>query len=196
MFFVSRYLLLKMPQAPSPEPSTYRNAIIGPESTGKSELAADLARYYDTVWVSEYAREYLPDLDRDYTYDDILLIAERQYELELKMIPRSRQFIFCDTEFIVLKIWCEDKFEMCHPWILEMIENHPYDLYLLCDIDLAWESDPLRENQHDRDRLLELYTYELESRKLPYVLITGAGSARLKMAIEAITQHSTPKNLS
>lgn len=70
-----------------------------------------------------------------------------------------------------------------------MIVRHPYDLYLLCNTDLPWEADPLRENPDDRDKLLMMYKYELESRNLPYALISGTGDARSKMAIEAIAQY-------
>lgn len=182
-----------MPQVPRPTPHTLRIAILGPESTGKSELAKKLAAHFNTVWVPEYSREYLSKLGRKYNYDDILAIARGQWESEVKLLTEADRMIFIDTEFIVNKIWCDDKFGKCHEWILEMIKNHPYDLYLLCDTDLAWESDPLRENPHDRDRLLKLFAHELESRRLHYVLIKGAGSARIKMAVEAISQHTTLK---
>ena len=166
-----------------------RVAVTGPESTGKSELAEALARQFNTVWVPEYSREYLEDIKRPYTYIDILAIARGQYEKEQKMLDEASRMIFCDTEFIVSKIWCDEKFGKCHPWIQEMINKAPYDLYLLCDTDLQWEADPLRENPYDRDRLLDLYKHELDSRNLPYALISGKGTARVEMAIEAIYLH-------
>ncbi len=104
------------------------------------------------------------------------------------MAASSRGFLFCDTEFIVYKIWCDDKFGKCHPWILDMIRSHTYDLYLLCNTDLPWEADPLRENPDDRDRLFKLYKQELEDRKLPYVIISGSGKVRLNNAIKAVTE--------
>lgn len=182
-----------MPQASSLKPKILRIAILGPESTGKSALAKQLASYFKTVWMPEYSREYLSKLGRKYNYDDILAIARGQWASEVKLLTEAERMIIADTEFIVNKIWCDDKFGKCHQWILEMINRHPYDLYLLCGTDLTWAPDPLRENPHDRDRLLEIYKHELESRKLPFVLISGTGSERLKMAIEAITQHSKPK---
>ncbi|MEE4256864.1 MAG: ATP-binding protein [Bacteroidales bacterium] len=170
-----------------------RVAVTGPESTGKSELAEALAKHFNTVWVPEYSREYLESIKRPYTYMDILAIARRQFEKEGEMIRQASKMIFCDTEFIVTKIWCDEKFGKCHPWILEMIDKVPYDLYLLCDTDLPWESDPLRENPDDRDRLLKRYKTELISRNLPYVLVSGNGSARIQLAIDMIMQHINPK---
>jgi nicotinamide riboside kinase len=141
------------------------------------------------VWVPEYSREYLGTIRRPYTYIDILAIARGQYEKEQELIGEANQMIFCDTEFIANKVWCDEKYGKCHPWILEMIDKEPYDLYLLCDTDLPWEPDPLRENPHDRERLLDLFKYELKSRNLTHVLISGKGTARTEMAIKALSHH-------
>ncbi len=146
-------------------------------------MAKQLAEHFNTIYVPEYSRECLKDLGREYTYDDILLIARGQYESEQQGMRRAKDLLFCDTEFIVNKIWCEEKYGKCHSWILDMIDSHIYDLYLLCDIDLPWEPDPLRENPDDRDRLFVLYTEELENRNLPYEIISGSGKERLMNAI-------------
>lgn len=175
-----------MPQAPNFKPQTLRIAITGPESTGKSELAEQLAMHYMTAWVPEYAREYLEDLDRKYNYGDILSIAKGQYEREEQMVADAGSLLFCDTEFIVNKIWCDDKFGKCHNWILEMIDSHPYDLYLLCNADLPWEEDPLRENPGDRERLFGLYFHELKSRDFNFEVISGLGQERVKNAIRIV----------
>ena len=175
-----------MPQAPSPKPQTHRIAIIGPESTGKSLLAEQLAMHYKTAWVPEYSREYLRDLDRQYSYDDVLSIAKGQYEMEQQMMSNTRKMLFCDTEFIVNKIWCDDKFGKCHPWILYMIDAYPYDLYLLCNTDLPWEADPMREDPHNRERLFTLYLNELKERKLNFSIINGKGEERLRNAINIV----------
>ena len=84
-----------------------RIAITGPESTGKSYLTEKLARHFHAMWVPEFARVYIDHLDRDYTYDDILFIAKSQMESEAVAIDRTKDFLFCDTELIVAKIWCE-----------------------------------------------------------------------------------------
>lgn len=38
-----------------------RVAILGAESTGKTTLARMLALHFNTVWVEEYARNYMQD---------------------------------------------------------------------------------------------------------------------------------------
>lgn len=134
----------------------------------------------------EYSREYLRELSRSYGYDDILSIAKGQFEGEERMATKASGLLFCDTDFIVNKIWCIDKFGKCHPWILDMIDQQHYDFYLLCNTDLPWEPDPLRENPKDRERLFELYKTELEERKLPYAIIGGSGQERTDNAIRII----------
>ena len=163
-----------------------RIAITGPESTGKSMLAEQLATHYHTAWVPEYAREYLEKLGRPYEEKDILLIAQGQLDREAIQLKKATNYLLCDTEMLVTKIWSEVKYHRCDPWILDALENHRYDLYLLCDIDLPWQYDPLREHPFQRQFLFDLYFNELKNRKFPYALICGTGSNRLQSALKAI----------
>ena len=165
---------------------TKRIAITGPESTGKSMLAENLAIHYRTEWVPEYAREYINNLDRPYNYDDILIIAKEQIRREERMFGKANQFLFCDTGLIVTKIWCEYKYGKCHKWIHDNIENHKYDLYLLADIDLSWQPDPLREHPDKRKEIFNLYLKEMEKSNLSFKIITGTGEDRLQNAISII----------
>jgi len=164
-------------------------AITGPESTGKSLLAEQLAFRYKTIWVPEYAREYLKDLDRQYNETDVVNIAKGQIRNEQSKLKLATQFIFCDTELIVTKIWSEVKYSRCDPWILRNIEHHKYDLFLLCNIDLPWVDDPLREHPDRRKYLFDLYYNELITRKFPFYVISGEGDARLANAVTFIDSH-------
>ena len=168
--------------------SIIRIAITGPESTGKSMLTAQLAKHYKAVMVAEYAREYLEKLGRSYEYHDILKIAKGQLSIEKAVLKSTEKFLFTDTEAIVTKIWCNVKYGRCHPWILEQIQDHPYDLYLLCNVDLPWEDDPLREHPDKRIVLFNLYQEELVQRKLQFSIISGSGDNRLQEAIKVIDQ--------
>ena len=164
-------------------------AVTGPESTGKSMLAADLAEFYDTVWVPEYARHYLEVNGPSYREEDILTIAKGQLEQETKTEENASHYLFCDTEFIVTKIWSDVKYGRCNPWILRQIEEHTYDLFLLCDIDLPWMFDPLREHPEMRKELFELYCRELDGRGFPYMIVNGTGIDRLNNAVSSINTY-------
>ena len=62
--------------------------IIGPESTGKSMLCEKLASHFNTLWVPEYAREYLIDNGNNYTIEDLQKIAKGQIENEEKKLEQ------------------------------------------------------------------------------------------------------------
>ena len=171
-----------------------RIAITGPESTGKSQLAVDLAQHYKTVFTPEYAREYLELHGSHYVLKDLENIAIGQLADEKEKAKLSNTYLFCDTELIVIKIWAEHAFQHCPNWVLHQIEAHPYDLYLLCNIDLPWEPDPLREHPHNREYFFNLYRKELINRKLPFEIINGIGNERTKKAINLIDQRFTPRN--
>lgn len=163
-------------------------AITGPESTGKSRLAEQLAQHYNTVYVPEFSREYLSAINSPYMESDILEIAKGQIDAEERLESRAKNFLFCDTESLVNKIWSDHLYKRCHQWILEKIKENRYDLYLLCNIDIPWEPDPLREHPQKRDYFFKLFYDELTSRGFNFEVISGIGEERLRNAIEIIDQ--------
>ncbi|MCC5928950.1 MAG: ATP-binding protein [Cyclobacteriaceae bacterium] len=162
-------------------------AVTGPESTGKSTLASDLAKEFDTVWVPEYARYYLANKQGGYEKKDLEIIARKQKQLEADYLKRARNnILICDTDATVLKIWCEVKYGTSLPVIEEWYQNADYNLYLLNYVDLPWEYDPLREHPDKREFLFQLYLQTLESANKPFKIIQGDRENRRKVAISAI----------
>ncbi len=170
-----------------------RIAITGPESTGKSQLAEVLAKHFNTTWVPEFARTYLEKLDRPYQFEDIECIAKGQLASEEAFAEKANGLLFCDTDCLVTKIWAEFKYGRCPQWIEDSFKSHIYDLYLLCDIDLPWEYDPLREHPDQRSILFNLYLEALKLQGLPYFVIKGHGDERSKNAINIINDQIIPK---
>jgi NadR type nicotinamide-nucleotide adenylyltransferase len=176
--------------------------VLGPESTGKSTLCAALAAQYQTVWASEYARQYLSENGTKYNYDDLLTIAKGQIANEEKSIAIVHQNntdhqglginskLILDTDMYVMKVWCEYVFNNCHHYILEQINERSYDLYLLCDIDLPWAADEMREYPDDGPRieLFTIYKELLINQKTPWGIVSGTGEQRTANAIELIEQ--------
>jgi NadR type nicotinamide-nucleotide adenylyltransferase len=164
-------------------------AVIGPESTGKSTLCKQLADHYQVAWVPEYAREFLLQRGMNYTYDDLLTIAKGQVALEEKYISSSTHpFIFMDTDLYVMKVWCEFVFGKCHQWILDQIAERKYDLYLLCNIDLPWVKDELREYPDllRRQKLYYFYKDIMINQPVPWIEISGSDEQRLQNAVKVI----------
>jgi NadR type nicotinamide-nucleotide adenylyltransferase len=168
--------------------------IIGPESTGKSTLCEQLARHFNTQWVPEYAREYLQHHGMNYTFDDLLTIAKGQLTLEEKITAdpqfSNASFLFIDTDMYVMKVWCEFVFDQCHTWILDQIAQRKYDLYLLCNIDLPWANDPLREypDLDPRQKLYHIYKDLMINQEVPWVDISGDFEQRLQTAMDAVNK--------
>lgn len=182
-------------------------AIIGPESTGKSTLCERLAQHYNALWCPEYAREYLLVHGMKYTYDDLLTIAKGQVEQEERYIQLASDngqpgagdmshsllhthpsLLFIDTNMYVMKVWSDFVFGDRHPFILEQIDKRKYDLYLLCNVDLPWIADELREypDFETRQRLYEIYYDIMMRQSVPWIEISGDSDQRFRIAIEAV----------
>jgi nicotinamide riboside kinase len=195
--------------------------IIGPESTGKSTLCGQLADHFDTLWVPEYAREYLEKNGTDYNYGDLLTIAKGQIKLEEEGIrhytsgirhPRlsntqqkkdtatsypssvppseDRGLLFIDTDMYVMKVWCEFVFNKCHSWILNRIAERSYEGYLLCNADLQWVKDDLREypDEKVRNKLFHFYKDLLVNQQVPWTEISGNYEERFDKAVSFVNQ--------
>ncbi len=161
-------------------------AIVGPESTGKSTISAQLAAHYNTVWVPEFAREYCAALTEPCTWEDEINMFRGQLELEKNLLPQANGILFCDTTFITVKIWSDEMFGRSPQEVLDELPKHPYDLYLLMDIDLPWQDDPLRDFPHLREHFMEIWHKELKALDATYYLISGTDEERLSNAIKKI----------
>ena len=163
--------------------------IIGPESTGKSTLTQQLAEHYNTTSCPEFAREYLLENGTGYTFSDLLNIARGQLLLEDNMLANAKNNLyFIDTDMYVMKVWCEVAFNNCHTWILKQIAARNYDLILLCDTDLPWVKDELREypDLHTRERLFKMYKDLLINQRTKWAVISGSHIERLQLALTIV----------
>ncbi|MFZ4583429.1 MAG: AAA family ATPase [Paludibacter sp.] len=165
-------------------------ALVGPESTGKSELSVALADYFNGEYVPEFARTYMEQLDRDYTMDDVCTIALKQIEEQDDFIQNnSTSPVFFDTELIITKVWFEYLYNQVPDFVVKRMSKNYFDFYLLCYPDLPWEDDPVREHGGDeRMYFYEWYKREIEKTGIPYAVIQGVGNVRIQNAIKAIKQ--------
>ena len=158
----------------------------GAESTGKSTLAAALARHYDTVAVPEYGRLYCEEHGTDLKPADLDAIFAGQRTMTQRMAPASLWLRFSDTDPLMTQAWSVMLFGARRPAIDAW--DDVGDLYLVPALDLPWEDDGTRlfGDAAQRLRFMEAAMFELERRGLPYVVIGGTGPARAEAAIDVI----------
>jgi len=168
-----------------------RISLTGPESAGKSTLAAQLAAHYGTTWAPEYARQYLEENGAGYTLADLEAIAHGQLAAEAAAAGRASRLLFCDTDLLVVKIWAENAFGTCPAWVLAELAKPRYALTLLLAPDLPWAPDPLREHPDPAQRwhFYALYRQELVRRGWPFAEVSGPAAERLAQAVAAVAAH-------
>jgi NadR type nicotinamide-nucleotide adenylyltransferase len=164
-------------------------AIVGPESTGKSTMSAYLANHYNTVWVPEFARGYCEKLTAPPTWQDEINMFHGQIALENNLLPQAHGILICDTTFITVKIWSDHTFGKSPQEVLDELPKHTYDLYLLLNIDLPWQDDPLRDFPTMREHFMDVWYKELDALNANYILINGTAEERYQNAVNAIDNY-------
>jgi NadR type nicotinamide-nucleotide adenylyltransferase len=160
-------------------------AIVGAESTGKSSLAAALAAHYNTCFVAESARVFLEKTNGNYTEADLIKFAQAQLHAENETMQKANTILFCDTDISNIRIWSEIKYGRCALDLLNLNVAARYDAALLCNIDLPWQADTLRENPDEdmRKKLHLMYLDDLVVNEVRFGVVSGAGEDRVRMAI-------------
>jgi NadR type nicotinamide-nucleotide adenylyltransferase len=167
--------------------------LFGPESSGKTTLSQQLARYYNTVWVPEFARDYLQQKwnneRKTCEMSDFLPIAIGQMKLENTLAIKADKILICDTDLLETKVYSEEFYNGFVEATLEKaaLENS-YDLYLLTYIDTPWEKDDLRDRPEQRLEIFTAFENALIQHKRPYILLKGDKKTRLFTATEAINK--------
>ena len=165
--------------------------IFGPESTGKTTISQQLARYYNTVWVPEYAREYLQDKWNNHretcTNDDLIPIAEGQMKLENELAKKADKILICDTDLLETKVYSQEYYGgFVDERLDEAANTNQYDLYLLTYIDTPWEADDLRDRPDQRQEMFDAFENALKTHNKNYILLKGDKKTRLATAVKAI----------
>ncbi len=163
--------------------------ITGAESTGKSTLTERLANHFKVPFIPEIAREYVEVLGRKYNYSDIENIAKIQVEQFKELVNIDSEYIFLDTWLIVTKIWFEFVYHKSPDWMINEIQNTKIDLFLVCDIDLPWIADPVRENGGENRKILQnKYIENITEFNFKYKIVSGFEDKRFLNALKYISE--------
>ncbi|WP_375398188.1 AAA family ATPase [uncultured Sphingomonas sp.] len=160
----------------------------GPESTGKSTMAARLGRHFGTPSVAEFGRTYTEAFGTDWTMADLVEIA-RGHDAKSRAAPALGALpVILDTDPLMTAVWADMLFGRRDPWFDQW--NNAADFYLLFDIDLPWEADGTRQfgTPELRRTFFERSKAELVRRQVRWAMVKGAGSRRYLNALDAIEE--------
>jgi NadR type nicotinamide-nucleotide adenylyltransferase len=167
--------------------------LFGPESTGKTTLSRQLARHYNSVWVPEYAREFLQNKwnneRKTCQPSDLLPIAEGQMKLENELAKKTDTVLICDTDLLETKVYSEAYYlGTCDPVLERFAIENTYDLYFLTYIDMPWKADSIRDQPNTRLQMFTLFEQALVDSKKRYIIVKGSFEERLNICITQIQE--------
>ncbi len=161
-----------------------RISVFGPESTGKSTLAARLAEHFQTLWVPEFARGWLEARGGQVTPEDLPVISRAQRASEEALARQCGPLLFCDTDPSATPLWNEELFGVRNPTLEEAVGR--YDLTLLCAPDVPWVEDCVRYRPEGGQMFWERCQARLQAERRRVVELHGGWDERWRMAIEAV----------
>lgn len=162
--------------------------VFGPESTGKTTLAKQLAVHYNAAFVPEYARIYAEAKQQKgekLTSEDVLPIVKGQLRLECK--ASGNQLLICDTDILETVTYAHLYYpEFKSETLKKYLEKNTADFYFLTYIDTTWEADGIRDLPHKREEAFLEFQQTLKTYNQPHILLKGSIEERFQKAIEEL----------
>ena len=161
--------------------------ILGTESTGKSIIAEKLAKHFDTIHVTEVARNIVSHTE-EVTAKDLSRIAQQHALAILKNIENANKLLFIDTDLNITKSYSKFLFNeplLVENWIEDANAAH---LYLYLDSDCAYVQDGTRLSEKRRQILDGFHRQQLKEANISFHIINGNWEDRLRKAITLINK--------
>lgn len=163
-----------------------RVVLTGSESTGKTTLGERLAAHFGVALVPEFVRGFAERKGGSIEFSDHGPIAHGQMALENAHIARGGRLVVQDTDLLSTVVYCRHYFGTCPSWIESAARDRRPDVYFLCEIDVEWVADGVRDRGHMREEMQQLFRDAVARSGAPYVVISGGVDERLERATEAI----------
>jgi NadR type nicotinamide-nucleotide adenylyltransferase len=160
--------------------------ITGSECTGKSTLARQLADRHGAECVPEFVRQFARTMGGRLQFTDHGPIARGQIGLEDEYCGRAKHLLIHDTDLLSTVIYCRHYFGRCPEWIEAAAADRRSDLYIVCDIDVPWVPDGIRDRGDRRKEMHQLFIDAANEFKMPWFLVSGDEVTRLHRATELV----------
>ncbi len=169
---------------------SFKIALTGPESTGKTSLSMLVAETFDGVYVPEFSRSFLEKTNGFYEEGDLDTIAQGQYSHLVSHLAAENRLIVSDTDMTVMKVWAQFKYRRVSQVIEQLYQEETFDHLFLCDTDIPWEEDPLREHPECREELFALYLELIQAKTKNFTIVKGSLEERLRQVEKVIIKNT------
>ena len=170
-----------------------RVVVIGPECTGKTTLARELADRFGVPWVPEFARAFVDRARRPVRFEDVDAIGRGQLAAEDEARRRGGPLVVLDTDLVSTWVYSLHYYRDCPAWIEHAARERLSELYLLLGTDVPWVPEGYyREQPERREELYTLFERTLEGLGARMVEVRGTWDQRRAAAIAAIEKLLRP----
>jgi nicotinamide riboside kinase len=178
----------------------FKIALLGAESTGKTQLAHALAAHLrdagaQAVAIDEYLREWCeqkgrtpqPNEQAEIALTQRLRIEQAMRDLAATGKPDQASYVIADTTPLMTAIYSEFIFQDGSLTPSALTYQRSFHLTLLTGLDMPWEADGIqRDGAHVRAPVDTLLRERLQSANLGFEVIYGIGEQRLQASIKAL----------
>lgn len=165
---------------------TTRIVVTGPESTGKTTLAQELATALGAPMTLEAARLFAESSSVPLSAATVEPIARLSMRLEDEALTEDRPRILVrDTDLVSTVVYARHYYGGVPGWIVTEASARRADFYLLCRPDLPWVADGVRDRPHHRQAMFDAFADSLRDIGARVETIGGTGTTRLSAALGA-----------
>lgn len=194
---------------PTATPRVITVALLGAESTGKSQLACALVARLcqagkQAVAVDEYLREWCalqgrtpqPEEQFEIALQQRLRIEQAVRDMAGSLKPDQQSYVIADTTPLMTAVYSEFIFQDTRLHTTAVSYQRRFDATLVTGLDMPWQADGLqRDGEHVRAPVDALLRSLLQQNNTPFEVIYGHGEQRLKNAVAAVTRlTNSPSN--
>ncbi|RYX93195.1 MAG: ATPase [Comamonadaceae bacterium] len=170
-------------------------AVLGAESTGKTELTRALAAHFraqgrSVTLVAEVLREWCENTGRVPVASEQLAIAQEQAR---RADASDSDVLIADTGPLMIAVYSDMLFNDSAIYGMALAHQRTYDATLVTGIDLPWVADGLRDGPHAQEPTDRLLRAALARGNIDYKVVYGTGPERLRNALMAIDATIHPR---